>query len=219
MNQKVIAIDGPATSGKSTVSREIAARFGMLFVNSGAMYRAVTWSVVTSGIDPEDEAAVVAHLNSIDIEAGNKNGRATIKINGFDPGGELVSEKVNSAVSAVSKIAEVRDRLVAEQRKYADLGPLVMEGRDIGTVVFPQTPYKFFLNASADVREARRQAQGIEDDLKSRDRQDSSRKIAPLKAAEDATVIDTSDLSIDGVIDVISKELENSGMAPAVETR
>ncbi|MEM9478933.1 MAG: (d)CMP kinase [Verrucomicrobiota bacterium] len=209
--QKIIAIDGPAASGKSTVSRNVAKRFGILYVNSGAMYRAVTWSVINAGIDPADESAVNAHLKEILIKAGVRDERATISIDGFEPAKELVSELVNASVSAVSKHANVRERLVAEQQKYAELGPLVMEGRDIGTVVFPSTPYKFFLNASAEVREERRRAQGIDDDLAARDKQDSGRKIAPLKVAEDAQVVDTSKLSIDGVVDAICASLVAAG--------
>ncbi|MEM0897740.1 MAG: (d)CMP kinase [Verrucomicrobiota bacterium] len=208
---EVIAIDGPAASGKSTVSKSVAKRFGILYVNSGAMYRAVTWSVLRAGVDPAEEGEVTRHLHAISIETGINDGRATISINGVDPGIDLVSEEVNSSVSAVSKHASVRERLVAEQRKFADLGSLVMEGRDIGTAVFPGTPHKFFLDASTEVREARRRAQGIEDDLAARDKQDSGRKIAPLKVAEDAQIVDTSELSIDGVVDAICRALVEAG--------
>ncbi len=218
-SERVIAIDGPAASGKSTVSRKVAERFGILYVNSGAMYRAVTWSVLKAGIDPADEEAVIAHLGKLDIETFARDSRARVMIDGEDPGSGLVSEEVNRSVSAVSRIGPVRDRLVAEQRKFANLGGLAMEGRDIGTVVFPDTPYKFFLDASEEVREARRRAQGIEDDLKARDKQDSGRKIAPLKIAEDAVVVDTSELSIDGVVDLISRKLEEAGWPPPVNVK
>ena len=135
-----------------------------------------------------------------------KDRRGTIAIDGVTLGADqLSSEEVNKNVSAIAAIAEVRERLVAEQRKYAEGNSVVMEGRDIGSVVFPDTPHKFYIDASPEVREQRRRAQGIMDAISERDKKDSSRKASPLVIAEDATVIDSSDLS---AADVVKKVLE-----------
>jgi cytidylate kinase len=204
----IIAIDGPAASGKSSVAKGLARRLGILFVNSGAMYRAVTWSVAQAGIDPADKGAVIAHLNSINIECGLDGLDGTVLIDGVDPGDALVSEVVNDTVSAVASIPEIRATRVAKQRDYTKLGSLVMEGRDIGSVVFPDTLHKFYIDANEDVRRQRREAQGLTDDPTSRDKQDSTRKASPLKVADNATVIDSSYLTIEQVIDRVIEVLD-----------
>ncbi len=209
----VIAIDGPAASGKSSVSKRLASRLGFLHINSGAMYRAVTWSVVRNGIDPGDEEAVLAHLGEIDVECGVQNGEGTVAIDGVEPGEGLVSESVNKAVSRVASVPKVRSQLVTKQRDYTDLGSLVMEGRDIGSVVFPDTAHKFYIDASEEVRRERRRKQGLTDDPSARDRQDSTRKTSPLTVAEDAVVIDSSDLTIDEVVEEILTILAGRGLA------
>jgi len=197
----VIAIDGPAASGKSTVARRVAERLGVLFVNSGAMYRGFTWWVLENGVDPSDTAAVVALLGETEFACGEAGGVGTLSVAGTPMGDEQLSaEPVNRAVSAVATIPEVRERLVAEQRKYGERAGVVMEGRDIGTVVFPDAPYKFYIDASPEVRERRRRAQGIVDSIADRDRTDSSRATSPLAAADDAIVIDSSELAIDEVV-------------------
>ena len=137
---RAIAIDGPAASGKSTLARILSQRLGLIMVNSGSMYRAVTWKVLQQGIDPNDREAVVQALREMEIECGVDNLASTVKVDGIDPGDELRSEEVNSHVSAVSAIPEVRECLVSLQRDYLKLGDVVMEGRDIGSVVFPETP-------------------------------------------------------------------------------
>lgn len=203
----IIAIDGPAASGKSSVANGLAKRLGILFVNSGAMYRAVTWSVVHSLVDPHDANAVIDHLNSIEIECGIDGNEGTVFINGLDPGEALVAETVNANVSLVARVPEVRAVLVAKQRDYAKLGSLVMEGRDIGSVVFPDTPHKFYIDASEEVRRERRLKQGLTDDPAARDRQDSTRKNSPLMVADNATVIDSSLLTLEQVIDRVVEVL------------
>lgn len=207
-----IAIDGPAASGKSSVARRIAKRFGVQFVGSGAMYRAFTWQVLRKGVDPADSEAVIELLGETEFKFGLKNGVSTIAVDGDDPGQQLQSDKVAGWVSTVAAIPEVREKLVAEQRRYLEVSSLVMEGRDIGTVVFADTPHKFYLDASPEVRAKRRAAEGSADDIRERDRKDSSRKTAPLKIADDATVIDTSDLNLEEVVDAVSAHLEEQGL-------
>lgn len=200
----IIAIDGPAASGKSTVAKRVAAALGLVFVNSGAMYRAFTWWVLENGIDPSDTAAVLDLLARTEFSCGEENGVGTIAVAGVPmTRTELASTGVNGAVSPISAIPEVRERLVAEQRRYATDHGVAMEGRDIGSVVFPDTPHKFYIDASPEVREARRRAEGIDDSIAKRDRIDSSRKASPLVIPDDAVVVDSSDLSADEVVETV----------------
>ncbi|MFT5468956.1 MAG: cytidylate kinase [Verrucomicrobiales bacterium] len=207
-----IAIDGPAASGKSSVARRVAKRFGIQFVNSGAMYRAFTWQVLRKGVDPADSDAVIELLEATNFQCGVKDKVSTIAIDGDDPGEQLQSDEVAASVSSVAAIPEVREQLVAEQRRYREVSDLVMEGRDIGTVVFADTIHKFYLDASPEVRAKRRAAEGIIDDIRERDRKDSSRKTAPLTIADDATVIDTSEMNLEQVVDAVSAQLEEQGL-------
>ena len=186
-----IAIDGPAASGKSTVARRLAADLGLVMVNSGEMYRAVTWEVIRRGIDPTDPVAVVALLGRIVIECGVREGRSFITIDGRDFGGELRSDGVNEAVSPVAAVPEVREILVERQRGLLKEGDLVMEGRDIGSVVFPATPFKYYIDASEEVRRRRRAAEGKQEEVSKRDAQDSQRRTSPLVVADGARVIDS----------------------------
>jgi cytidylate kinase len=206
-----IAIDGPAASGKSTVARQLAERLGLVMVNSGAMYRAVTWEVVRRGVNPADAAAVVAMLGELDVRCGVRDGHSTITIDGVDPDAELRSDAVNAAVSAVSAVPEVRQLLVAKQRELLEAGDLVMEGRDIGSVVFPDTPFKFYIDASEEVRRRRRAAEGQKDEVAKRDRQDSQRRTSPLRIAEGAMVIDSSNLDIGEVVERALEGLRDRG--------
>lgn len=208
----LIAIDGPAASGKSSVARTLARRLRLAYVNSGAMYRAVTWWMLRKGVNPDDPQSVLALLPAMPIEYGLDHGVSTILMAGVDPGEALFSEVVNQHVSAIARIPEVRHLLVKRQRAYADEWDLVMEGRDIGSVVFPDTPYKFYIDASPDVRARRRAAQGQRDSITDRDRADTSRKTSPLAISEDAYVIDSSNLTIDGVVGEIIGRLKLKGM-------
>lgn len=207
-----IAIDGPAASGKSTLAREIARRLGLVMVNSGAMYRAVTWKVLQENIDPADNAAVITLLDRTAIACGESGMESTITIDGVDPGSGLRSEAVNANVSTVSAIPEVRDRLVALQRAYLDHTNIIMEGRDIGSVVFPDTPFKIYIDASEAVRAARRSGDGEVDSVAKRDAADSQRAIAPLVMAEGAVFLDTSDLTIPGAVDAALSILRQQGL-------
>jgi len=208
----VIAIDGPAASGKSSVARALAQRLAYLYVNTGAMYRAVTWHVVQSGVDPRDSERVLALFARTQIRCGTRNDESTISINGVDPAPHLLSDSVTANVSTIASIPEVRRQLVTFQRAYAQERAVVMEGRDIGSVVFPETPYKFYIDASAEVRAQRRQRQGLHDAIGSRDWQDSSRRTSPLIIAEDAHVIDSSNLTVDGVVGEIIGRLKLKGL-------
>ena len=212
-NPIIIAIDGPAASGKSSVARTLARRLRLAYVNSGAMYRAVTWWMLRQHADPEDPFAILTFLPQMCIECGLENNESTILIGGEDPAPHLCGEAVNQHVSAIARIPEVRRLLVDLQRAYAERWSLVMEGRDIGSVVFPDTPYKFYIDASPDVRARRRALQGQRDSISDRDRADTSRKASPLTIAEDAYVIDSSNLTIDGVVGEIIGRLKLKGLA------
>jgi CMP/dCMP kinase len=206
----IVAIDGPAASGKSTVAKRVAAELGCVFVNSGGMYRAFTWWVLQNGIAPEDIAAVLDLLASTDFSCGEENGMGTITVGGTRmTRAELASTEVNANVSVVAAIPEVRERLVAEQRHYAECTGVVMEGRDIGSVVFPATPFKFYIDASPEVREQRRRSEGITDSIANRDRIDSSRKASPLVIPEDAVVVDSSDLNADEVVETVMASIRS----------
>jgi CMP/dCMP kinase len=207
-----IAIDGPAASGKSTLARELARRLGLVMVNSGEMYRAVTWRLLEEGVDLSSEAAVVSALNKMKIDCGVDGLSSTVSIDGVDPGEALRSEVVNGNVSAVSAVPEVRERLVALQRNYLNTSDIVMEGRDIGTVVFPDSPYKIYVDADETVRAQRRAEVGEVDSVADRDRDDSQRKTAPLKVADGAVILDTSAHTIESGVDAALEILRSQGL-------
>jgi len=211
-----IAIDGPAGSGKSTVAREVARRLGFLYVDTGAMYRAVTYLALRSSIDFSDEAALAALARRVKFSLVRylKSGQMFLWCNGEDVTPYLRSQEVSRQVARVAAVPEVRHHLVKCQRIFAQGGGVVMEGRDIGTVVLPDASYKFFLTASFEVRLARREqelsAQGRpvqRDELRKefifRDEMDRKREVGPLKVASDAVVIDCSDLSAEEVVNRI----------------
>lgn len=210
---KVIAIDGPAASGKSSVARELARRLGFVYVNSGAMYRAITWLALERGISPADPSAVARLAECAPISCELHNLDSLIRIDGIDPEPYLREDRVNENVSLVSSVPRVRETLVSHLRRLAEANDLVMEGRDIGSVVFPATPFKFYIDASPEIRRRRRAAQGQRDRVTARDQADSSRRASPLIIAEDAHVIDSSNLTIDGVVGEIIGRLKLNGLA------
>lgn len=213
MTHTVVAIDGPAASGKSTVSRELARRLGFSYVNSGSLYRAVTWWALQAfGAVPESGAELIKSLAEAEFYTGIKHHASFVEVNGESPGSELFSEAVNAAVSAVSALPEVRELILGHLRACAEQDSIVMEGRDIGTVVFPLARYKFYLDASPQERERRRAAQGGGDSIEKRDRIDSTRKAAPLKAAADAWIVDSTSLTLHGVVEEILFRLEQKGL-------
>ena len=209
---RVVAIDGPAASGKSSVARALAKQIRFDYVNSGAMYRAVTWHVLNNQVSPGDAPAIIDLLENTQIDCTLDGHVSRILIDGIDPSPHLCEDRVNEEVSLVSSVPRLREILVEKMRGYAVDHDIVMEGRDIGSVVFPDTPYKFYIDASPDVRLRRRQAQGLRDQIAARDRADSSRRASPLIIAEDAHVIDSSNLTIEGVVGEIVGRLKMKGM-------
>lgn len=208
----VIAIDGPAASGKSSVAQNLARHLGYAYVNSGAMYRAITWRVVSMNIPVDDVEAVLKLLERANIEITLENGASVIRIDGIDPEPFLREQSINHNVSPISSIPGVRDFLLVFLRHFASESDLVMEGRDIGSTVFPDTPYKFYIDASPEVRRLRRQVQGQNDEIAARDKVDSTRRASPLVIADDAQVIDSSHLTIDGVVGEVIGRLKLKGL-------
>lgn len=205
----VITIDGPAASGKSSIARLVAQRLGRTYVNTGNMYRAMTWAVLQTGVEPQDAEAVRAAAAEIAIESPVVEGKTQVCVSGRPlTDAELNSDPVNRAVSFIARVAEVRDRLVADQRALAAIGPLVMEGRDIGSVVFPDSPHKIYVDASEAVRASRRGAQGLSDQIAERDRIDKQRKNSPLVIPAGATVIDNSHITLEQAVDQVIAALQ-----------
>ena len=208
-----VAVDGPSGSGKSSTARGVAKRLGWSYLDTGAMYRALTWWLLSHGVDVEDPQAVAAKANDPRLEVFIDPDGPGVLIDGLDVTEEIRDPRVTDSVSAVSAVPEVRKRLVELQRAAIDAGPVVIEGRDIGTVVVPDAPVKVFLVASSQARAERRAAEfgdqhevNLEDtltSLKGRDLLDSSREFSPLSRAQDAVEIDSTDLTLDEVIDTV----------------
>ena|ERR1041385_3881401 len=209
---RVIAIDGPAASGKSSVARELARRLGFIYVNSGAVYRAITWYLLEKGISPEDSNRIAQALESAAIGCYVQDSESRILVDNVDPAEHLRDDRVNESVSRVSRLPFVRRIVGQKLHERARSDDLVVEGRDIGSVVFPQTPYKFYVDASPEVRLRRRAAQGERDAIALRDHADFSRSVSPLVIAEDSHVIDTSRLTIDEVVHQIMSRLQQMGL-------
>jgi cytidylate kinase len=212
--QRIIAIDGPAASGKSTVAREVAKRMNCIYVDSGALYRGVTWKMIQTGICTKSPLLVLPALLKSKWKFDVRDGAVFFTIDGVEPGEALRGKEVREAVSDIAAIPGVRIFVVRELRKLKKLGSLAMEGRDIGSVVFPKTPYKFYLDANPEERAKRRhaellasgeteKAQEVLESLQRRDQKDSSRKTAPLKIAVGAYVIDTSGHGIEEVTRIL----------------
>jgi CMP/dCMP kinase len=207
----VIAIDGPSGAGKSTVARLLAQRLGYTYIDTGAMYRAIGWKAKREGIDPADEQGLAGMCAHTDVTISVDHNDPRILVDAIDVTGEIRTPEMGMMASAVSKSPAVRARLLGLQRELGSHGGVVMDGRDIGTVVFPKADLKFFLDASPEERGQRRyrelRQKGMDVDLdritreiRERDRQDSGRELAPLKAAADAHLIDSSSMSIDAVL-------------------
>jgi cytidylate kinase len=214
----IIAIDGPSASGKSTTAKGVAEKLGITHVDTGAMYRAVTLGLKLSVISPDDDASVCQYLSEIELYFDGNN---KIHLNGVDVSYEIRSGDISSRVSAVSAIPEVREKMVIIQRRIAGEQNCVLEGRDIGTVVFPNAEFKFFLIADIDVRAKRRlielekmgETKSISElieDIRRRDQLDSSRDHSPLIQAEDAIPIDTSQLTINEQIKKIINHINHN---------
>lgn len=213
----VIAIDGPAASGKSTVARELAKRLGYRFLNSGDLYRAMTWSCLRREIDCRNPDAVATAAGNSEIKVASEKNEYYPKIDGADARAHLRDPEVNANVSPVSAVPAVRYILSAAIRAHAQGRQTVIEGRDIGSAVFPETPFKFYIDAHPQVRQRRRRNQGQSEEIAKRDMIDSSRSIDPLTVAAGATVIDTSALEVPGVVAAILNKLRSQGLAAATE--
>lgn len=209
MNPPAIAIDGPAASGKSTVAKLIAKELGYTFINTGAMYRAITWYLNKQGVPTSDVEQIKQLLPKMPLEFGKDGAVSTVVCDGRVLGSELTESSVNNQVSTVAAIPEVRAFLLQKQREYNKSEAVVMEGRDIGSVVFPDTPFKYFVTASPEVRAARRAAQGLTDSITERDKKDSARACAPLTQAPDAMLVDTSDMNIEQVVNLIANDIRS----------
>ena len=211
-SQRVVAIDGPAASGKSSVARKLAGRLGFIYVNSGAIYRAITWCILNKGIDIAEAEPVAQAVGSLAISCRIEDSECRILIDNVDPNHHLRSDGVNERVSHISRFPVVREIVARSLRENARDHDVVVEGRDIGSVVFPDTPYKFYIDASPEVRLQRRAAQGERDAITQRDYADISRPVSPLVIAKDAYVIDTSDLTIEEVVRDIVARLTKLGL-------
>jgi cytidylate kinase len=209
---RVVAIDGPAASGKSSVARELARRLRFVYVNSGAIYRAITWHIHEKGIHAEDLDRIAQALDSAAVTSCVWDGESRVLIDNVDPTEHLRDDRVNESVARVSRLPVVREIVGKKLHDTARSEDLVVEGRDIGSVVFPDTPYKFYVDASPEVRLQRRAAQGERDEIALRDQADSSRPVSPLVIAKDAHVIDTSYLTVEKVVGEIFARLKEMGL-------
>ena len=210
---RVIAIDGPSGAGKSSVSRIVGEKLGFLHVDSGALYRIMTWQCLANGVDTANPAAVAAFAAEVPIECRAEEGHIAYYVKGEAPGNRIRTPEINAHASPVATVKEVRDRITAILRDLVSFGNLVVEGRDITTAVFPESPARFYLTASAEARARRRQkeevekgianqsAEAVKASLLARDAIDSTRKYAPLKKADGALEIDSSDLTLDQVVE------------------
>lgn len=215
----VIAIDGPSGAGKSSVSKIVGQKLGYLHVDSGALYRIMTWQCLENGVDTSDPAAVAAFAATVEVTCRPEDGMIAYYVKGEKPGNRIRTPEINAHASPVATVKEVRDRITAILRGLTAQGDLVVEGRDITTAVFPDTPARFYLTASAEARARRRQKEEIEKgianqseeavkaSLLARDAIDSTRKYAPLRKADGVLEIDSSDLTLEQVVETVLSAL------------
>ncbi|AZA50361.1 (d)CMP kinase [Chryseobacterium carnipullorum] len=222
MKKPVIAIDGYSSTGKSSISKIIADKLGLIHLDTGALYRGITWFALQNCMDANDSInlkELFASLDQIELEFRNNDGELILYLNHIDISKQIRTPEVSDNVSLVAKQKEVRDFLLTSQRSLAEKGGIIMDGRDIGTVVLPNADYKFFLTASIDERTNRRyfelaslgihtDREQVKQNLIGRDKIDSEREIAPLKQAEDATVIDNTSLTKEETIDLILSHIK-----------
>lgn len=218
----IVAIDGPSGTGKSSTSKAVASKLGLSYLDTGAQYRAITWWMLSNGVDVSDTAAVANAADKPTLVSGTDPSAPTISVDGTDASGPIRTQEVTAAVSAVSAVPEVRARMVELQRAAAASAPegIVVEGRDIGTTVLPDATVKIFLTASPEARAARRGGElkatnggqvdlaATQEALVKRDAADSGRKTSPLAKADDAVEVDTSDLTLDQVIECVVTLIE-----------
>ncbi len=216
-----IAIDGPAGAGKSSIAKLVAGKLGITYIDTGAMYRTLALACIEAGISPDDEGAVSDAISAVRIGISHEDGVQHIFLNDEDVSDRIRREEVGNAASKVARYSAVREKLVSLQRELAASHDVIMDGRDIGTVVLPDATNKIYLTASSRVRAMRRYKEltekgekadldAIEADIIARDEQDMNREISPLKKADDAVLVDTSDMSIEEVVNTIT-ELVSDG--------
>lgn len=216
-----VAIDGPAGAGKSTIAKLISREMGYIYVDTGAMYRAMAVYFSKNKVNPEDESAINEAVKNVNIKIEYRNGEQQVILNGENVTGLLRTEETGNMASKTSKYKEVRSKLVELQRELAKTTDVVMDGRDIGTTVLPDAFVKIYLTASSDARAKRRYdelvAKGeqcdlsaIKEDIEKRDYQDMHREISPLKQAEDAVLLDTSDMNIEQVVAAMRDIIDNA---------
>ncbi|MFF1681469.1 (d)CMP kinase [Streptomyces sp. NPDC058256] len=218
----IVAIDGPSGTGKSSTSKAVASQLGLSYLDTGAQYRAITWWMVSNGIDVTDPSAIAAAAGKPEILSGTDPAAPTITVDGTDVAGPIRTDEVTAKVSAVSAVPDVRARITELQRSIAagaETG-IVVEGRDIGTTVLPDADLKIFLTASPEARAARRSGElkgadinATREALVKRDAADSSRKTSPLAKADDAVEVDTSDLTLQQVIECVVTLVEEKRAA------
>ena len=222
----VIAIDGPSGAGKSSVSRIVGERLGYLHVDSGALYRIMTWQCLENGVDTSSPAAVAEFAGKVEVDCRPERGAIAYYVKGEAPGNRIRTPDINAHASPVAAVPEVRSRITAILRGMTRYGNLVVEGRDITTAVFPDSPARFYLTASPEARAMRRQkeevekgianqsAEAVKASLLARDKIDSTRKCAPLRKADGAVEIDSTFLSLDQVVEAVIGALPPSWLAP-----
>jgi cytidylate kinase len=218
LKEAVITIDGPAGAGKSTVSKAVAAELNYLYLDTGALYRALAYTAMKNKIDLHNPLAIASFCRPVEVELKNNNGKMEVFVDGEGLGEKIRSEEAGLAASVISAYPAVREKLLALQRQAGAKGGIVAEGRDMGTVVFPDARFKFFLDAGIEERIKRRAGElshknrevdtkAIARDMEARDKQDADRQIAPLAAAKDALVIDSTLLSIAQVVEIILRRV------------
>lgn len=207
----VIAVDGTSASGKSTTSRMLAKLLGLVYVDTGAMYRTLAWHCLRNGVDVVNQRAVTTVLRKWKTTLDCLEGNVRLLVDGIYPDRELRTSEVSAATSHIAVVPKIRLWMKLKQRECIQFGNLVMEGRDIGTNVFPETDYKYYLDAQLEERARRRAAEGVIENLAARDERDSQRATAPLMIALGALVINTSSLTIEATCDLIIADLKRKG--------
>lgn len=216
----LVAIDGPAGSGKGTIASLVAKKLNLIHIDTGAMYRCITLFVLNNDIQKDDEEKIVQALKNIEIDQKIENGNQVVLLNGEDVSKEIRTERINKVVSDISSIQKVRENLLVMQRKLAENKDIIMEGRDIGTVVFPNADVKIYLDGSLEERAKRRYKEYLEKGMSitfeeakqsiiNRDEKDTNRKFGALRKAEDAVRVDTTQMSIDEVVEKVVEIVNN----------